>query len=227
MSDQRGERSPLYDLKIYNEITPILLISLGSLYISILLFRYLKWRYHKQKAKKMRMDRRKLEKFWTKRTAYLSQQSIQKPLKAHPRFSSSEEEEEEGKRPAMTTNYFDSNTTLVISSSGSHNQFAMYPELKEEEDSIMNESRQHTIVPIRTSSSSSSSSHYYHFKESKSSMLNKVTHRMDGKYQQRKRRQLLWQWSVAMGYCRYNHAYHLNLLIDRLSKQDNYNHHCI
>lgn len=212
MSDQRGERSPLYDLKIYNEITPILLISLGSLYLSILLFRYFKWRYHKQKAKKMRMDRRKLEKFWTKRTAYLSQRSIQEPLKAHPRFSSSSSEE--GKRPAMTTNYFDSNTTLVISSSGSHHQFTMYPELKEEE------SRPDTIVPVRTSSSS----HHYHFKESKSSMLDKVTHRMDGKYQQRKRRQLLWQWSVAMGYCRYNHAYHLNLLIDRLSKQEN---HCI
>ncbi|KAI8083804.1 hypothetical protein BDF21DRAFT_492704 [Thamnidium elegans] len=197
MSDLLGETSPIYDLKIYNETTPIILISLGSLYICIMLFRYFRWRYRKRKAKKMRIDRRKLEKFWAKRAAYLDSQekTIQQPLKSHLQRSY------ECKIPYS----FDSNATLVVAA-GASNQLTMTPE---------NNSQ---IVQT--------SSRHYHFKENKvkskkRKILELVTNRVDGNYQRKKRRQLLWQWSVAMGYCRYNHGQHMNSMIDRLLESKN------
>ena len=44
--------------------------------------------------------------------------------------------------------------------------------------------------------------------------VGKVTHHKQ--HQRKKQRLLLWQWSVAMGYCRYYHGYQLNTLIHQL-----------
>lgn len=38
---------------------------------------------------------------------------------------------------------------------------------------------------------------------------------------QQKRRQLLWQWGVAMGYCKYHHGYYMDKVVHRLLNDNN------
>ncbi|KAI7894965.1 uncharacterized protein EV154DRAFT_496583 [Mucor mucedo] len=162
MSDHTTEKEAVtdsYKSKLYNEIIPLILISLGSFYVSILLYRYIRWRYRKQKAKKMRINRQKLERFFMDRAAYLdSRHRIQKPSHCYS----------DDKPP------FDSNVTLVVNG---------------EERYIKQQYLRHSKKETMSHS------------------------------QQRKRRQLLWQWSVSMGYCRYSHGHHLDSMIDKLVKR--------
>jgi hypothetical protein len=70
--------------------------------------------------------------------------------------------------------------------------------------------------PVYYSSSSSSSLTLYN---------HHLDHSAENTYfwtrQQKKRLQLLWNWSVAMGYCEYNHGKELNALIEMLLKERN------
>lgn len=160
---EKDQVTDIYKLKLYNEIIPLILISLGSFYISILLYRYIRWRYRKRKAKKIRMNRQKLERFFMDRAAHLdSKRRIQKPSHCY----------NNDKPP------FDSNVTLVVCGG--------QQEIKQE---------------------------YLH--HSKNDEISNS--------QRKKRRQLLWQWSVSMGYCRYNHGYHLDSMIDKLVNRSSKN----
>lgn len=152
-----------YRLKLYNQIIPLTLMSLGSLYIGILFYRYIRWRCRKRKAKHMRLHRQKLERAFMERVAFLdSKQRIQKPSHCYS-----------DNKPL-----FDSNVTLVV-------------------DGAQQNIKQKYLRHSRKDDMSNS--------------------------QQKKRRQLLWQWSVSMGYCRYSHGYHLDLMIDQLVKHSGKN----
>lgn len=211
------ELSPIYNLEIYNKITPIILISLGSLYVSILIFRCLSWRYRKRKAKKMGMDRQKLERFWRKQAAYIEsqQQAIQKPLQSYSSSSSSSSSNSKKKIPKS----FDSTATLVVVQGGHvHHLLQITQEdLEEEKDE---EEEAIVALPYRMQKH-----HYTTALDQKRSkrheFIDIVTNRrvVEGHHERNKRRQLLWQWSVAMGYTRYNHGYQLDLLINRLLQE--------
>lgn len=178
--------SPIYDSIAYNKIAPIVMVSLGSLYIGILLFRYLKWRYRRRKAKKMRLCRQKLERFWRKQIHPTS------PIKVPPVSHLAQH----------LPHSFESTATLVVSPGESEHHLPVYSidfkEVPEDESEEVVRKKQHRI------------------NRKKNEWVGKVTSRLDGNRQKRKRRQLLWQWSVAMGYCRYNHGYQLNSLIEKL-----------
>lgn len=180
--------SSIYDSIAYNKVTPVVLVSLGSLYISILLYRYLKWRYRRRKAKNMRLYRQKLEKFWRKQVHPMD--SPQVPPVSHLAH--------------RLPHLFDSTATLV-SPSENHQVYSMH-HLKEVVAEEEGEEE------VRSSISGKKQQHRIN-----RTWVGKVTSRLlDGDRHKRKRRQLLWQWSVAMGYCRYNHGYQLNSLIEKL-----------
>lgn len=186
--------SSIYDSIAYNKVTPIVMVSLGSLYISILVYRYLKWRYRRRKAKKMRLYRQKLERFWRKQIHPMDSPHIKVPPVSHLAHH--------------LPHSFDSTATLVSPSDSDHHVYSIdLKEVAEEEgEDVRNGKKQHRI------------------NRKKDEWVGKVTSRLDGDRQKRKRRQLLWQWSVAMGYCRYNHGYQLNLLIEKLVENKTTSH---
>ncbi|KAL4216236.1 hypothetical protein AB4K20DRAFT_1877959 [Rhizopus microsporus] len=80
---------------------------------------------------------------------------------------------------------------------------------------IERQERQRLKAVYHSSSSSSSLTLYSHH----------LDHSTENTYfwtrQQKKRLQLLWNWSVAMGYCEYSHGKELNALIEMLLKERN------
>jgi hypothetical protein len=202
---QQNDESPIYNLPIYNKVTPLLLISLGLFYISVLMFRYIKWRYRQRKAKKIRLDRQKLERFWRKKRA-TSEATIQIPDHIY------NQQEKEKQQLA-----FDSTATLVVSSSSSRSQFIIpfqEEEIENIESTLPYHLRHHNTI-IQNHQDINNKKRRRPSKRDE--WIDKVAHHSD--HQRKKRRQLLWQWSVAMGYCRYNHGYQLNTMLNRLVEE--------
>jgi hypothetical protein len=103
---------------------------------------------------------------------------------------------------------FDSSATLVVSAIQYHDH------LKEQHNTLY-PNQQEQDPEIQQSNKSSLKQRFFSI----------VTRGKNGKRQQKKRRQLLWQWSVAMGYCKYHHGQHLDTIIDRLVEKQNSSRH--
>ncbi|KAG2204872.1 hypothetical protein INT46_009292 [Mucor plumbeus] len=231
------EQSSLYNSKVYSIITPWVLISLGTLYISFLLFRYCSWRFRRRRVKKIRMERQKVEKFWRKRTARLNaltatSSAIQSPIQA----AFDEEQYTQHWSPSL-----DSSATLVgiVSSSDyymNEQRYLNFAESVEEAEILMEQDEaplpyylkhHNTMYESSRKQGQNSLNHIQAIhcaatkrrKSTKERLTSMIINRVNGNHERKKKRQLLWQWSVAMGYCKYYHGYRLNSIVQRLSEK--------
>lgn len=229
------EPSSITNSKVYNKITPWVLISLGTFYMSFLLFRYCSWRFRRLRIKRIRMERQKVEKFWRKRSACLNALTETSSTVPPPTQAVFDEE----KYTQRWSPSFDSSATLVgivyssdyylseqrhLSLAESLMEVDVFMEQEQESlpyylkhHNTMHESRSqirhsYTQQAIRTST-------IKRRKSRKERLTSTLINRINGNHQRKKKRQLLWQWSVAMGYCRYSHGHHLNTMIQRLVEE--------
>jgi hypothetical protein len=198
--------SSIENSEVYHKVIPLVLISLSSLYVSILLLRYVSWRFRRRRAKQVRQYRRRLERFWKKHTMIMNADKIQLPT---PTYSITKKQLPQS---------FDSSATLVVSAKSIQhkNHYVKEPQtrfFKEKSDQFHANQHQQNL-----DNGHQKNSRHPSLKEQ---LVSVITRDKFEKRQQKKRRQLLWQWSVAMGYCKYHHGHHLNTIIDGLLEKQN------
>lgn len=218
--------------RIYNKITPWVLISLGAFYMSFLLYRYCSWRFRRRRVKRVRMERQKVEKFWRKRTACINALTETSSTVPSPLHAAAYDEEKYAQHWSPS---FDSSATLVgiVSPSDyymSEPRFTASSSVRDErEEEILREEEQeasyrlkhyntmrvysHQSAAIRNTVTAT---HKQRRKSRRERLISTVMNRINGNHQRKKKRQLLWQWSVAMGYCRYYHGHDMNTMIQHL-----------
>ncbi|KAI8646332.1 hypothetical protein BD408DRAFT_410570 [Parasitella parasitica] len=220
----------------YNLVMPWFLICVGALYISFLILRYCFWRFRRRRVKQIRLERQRVEKFWRKHTARMNALAATSSSVQSPAQTALDDEEK------CTQNWspsFDSSATLVgiVSSSDyylSEHRYNM--DFEEPVDEAMERNRillPYSLKHYNTMHESKNQTQQQYlainlplhrnptkrWKSKKERLTSTIINRINGNYQRKKKRQLLWQWSVAMGYCRYSHGHHLNALIQRLSEK--------
>ncbi|CAO0789300.1 unnamed protein product [Mucor circinelloides] len=221
-SSMDEEPLSIVNSRVYNKITPWVLVSLGTIYTSFLLFRYCSWRFRLRKVKRMRMERQKVEKFWRKRTACLNaltetSYTVSSPLQA----AYDEEKYAQNWSPS-----FDSSATLVgIASSSdyymSEPRFTESADEREvlEEQELYNLKHYNTMRVYSQQSALRNTVTHKRRRSRRERLTSTIINRVNGNHQRKKKRQLLWQWSVAMGYCRYNHGHDMNTMIQRILEE--------
>lgn len=221
--------------RVYKRITPWILVTLGTFYMSFLLYRYCSWRFRRRRVKRMRVERQKVEKFWRKRTACIDALteaafSVPTPLQAAAAAAAYDEE----KYVQNWSPSFDSSATLVgiVSSSDyfmSEPRFTTSSVQDEREEVVSDEEQEapYNIKHYNTmrvysqqSATLSNTAAAHKLKQRRKTrrerLISTIINRINGNHQRKKKRQLLWQWSVAMGYCRYHHGHDMNTMIQRL-----------
>ncbi|GAN06075.1 hypothetical protein MAM1_0111d05552 [Mucor ambiguus] len=223
--------SSIANSRVYNKITPWILISLGTFYISFLLYRYCSWRFRLRRVKRVRMERQKVEKFWIKRTACIN--ALTETSSTVPSLLQEAAYNEE-KYVQNWSPSFDSSATLVgiVSSSDyymSEPRFTISSVQDDREERLLEEGQEapYSLKHYNTMqfySQQSAALHntvttpnkQQHRKSRRERLISTIINRINGNHQRKKKRQLLWQWSVAMGYCRYYHGHTMNTIIQRL-----------
>ncbi|KAI7904547.1 uncharacterized protein BX663DRAFT_502755 [Cokeromyces recurvatus] len=195
----------------YKKIIPWITIGLGLFYTAILLFQYCTWCFRQRRAKKRRIDRQRVGEFWRKQAIeiYTQMDSIQtlSPIYNNRQGHHHYQQYYDGLQS------FGSSATLVVLSSGSHAYTS------EESTTVLQDKKESIFLYSLTDNHKEQTNN-----KRKKSIYKKffklVMKRLNDRYyQQRKRRYLIWQWSVSMGYCKYHHAYYLNTMIDRLLEE--------
>ncbi|CEP17797.1 hypothetical protein [Parasitella parasitica] len=210
----------------YNKVMPWLLICVSTLYTSFVLFRYCSWQFRRRKVKRIRLERQKIEKFWRKHTARMNALAATSSIVQIPEHTALDDEE---KSAQYWSSSFNSSATLVgiLSSSDyylSEQRYQMdltdpVDEAIEHDKMLLPYSVKHYNTMQHWAINNTTHNLPKQRKSRKKRLASTIINRMNGNYQRKKKRQLLWQWSVAMGYCRYNHGHHLNTLIERLSEK--------
>ncbi|KAK4519924.1 uncharacterized protein ATC70_010168 [Mucor velutinosus] len=227
--------------RVYNRIAPWFLVSLGTFYISFLLYRYCSWRFRRRRVKRVRMERQKVEKFWRKRTAYIdalteTSSTVPTPLQTAATAAAAAAAYDEEKYVQNWSPSFDSSATLVgiVSSSDYYMSEPRFPassvqdkgeeEILEEEQEASYNSKYYKAMQVysqrsavfRNTATAAHKQQRQRRKSRRERLISTILSRINGNHQRKKRRQLLWQWSVAMGYCRYYHGHDMNIIIQRL-----------
>ncbi|KAI9469064.1 MAG: hypothetical protein EXX96DRAFT_543728 [Benjaminiella poitrasii] len=233
---------PLSESIVYKKIIPWIIISLTLFYTAFLLFRYCSWGIRRQRARKRRMDRQKVARFWRKRAVDIQAKSDS--IQTLSPIYNNRQQHHHRRQYYDGLQSFDSSATLVVLSSGNHpyhchdNTGTLSSEespLHEKKESVFLYSlgaqrrEQRQTFTIETNHDAVMKGAKNIKKKKKTSnkykkLVKSVLQKFDDTYHQnKKRRYLLWQWSVAMGYCKYHHAYYLNTMIDRLQEEKKYN----
>lgn len=207
--------SQLQNNKIYTHHFPNFIISLTVLYVFCFLIRFIIRKYRRMRERKQQQEIRRLKQAWIhgmKKQQFKDSLLFEQQEKVIIDFPPSTYNE--SFHSTLSSSTLNSPTTLC--NNNSHCNFNSSSFIQERSLST-------------TSSTSSSSSRTiglpnpYFFNNNKK-MTKKVLQEVQQtkpshywKINNIKRLNILWQWSVSMGYVDYQHAKDLNLLIDELS----------
>lgn len=208
--------SSIENSEVYHTVIPVFLMSLGSLYIIALLFRYMSWRFRRRRAKQARQYHLRVERFWKKQIQKMETagpNSIQLPTRTYSK-------EKKHMPPS-----FDSSATLVVSAkSVHHNNEQDNYSLQGQQIRIFKEKSKTFYLPQKhdrdierqqTEGNNTSFSLLAHW------IASLITRDRTPIRQEKHRRQILWRWSVAMGYCKYQHGHKLDTIIDDYLENQN------
>ncbi|KAK4517119.1 GET complex subunit get1 [Mucor velutinosus] len=236
----QNDKLPLLHLphnKAYTRYAPNIIIALSSLYVVSFLLHYIIRKCRKYRDRKLQREKQHLKQAWKKTMAKFELQSKHNLL-LYPDSAYNKEQSYNSSASSITLNYSSCTsptspsitaTPVDISSDkkhchqphspssslssfattdtaagnsiqlANHHPIIVEPAFTEKVASINRESMRHDDRPSRHMFGSNKLANYW-------------------KINNNKRLNLLWQWSVALGYCEYSHAKYLDDMVRQLQR---------
>ncbi|CDH53369.1 predicted protein [Lichtheimia corymbifera JMRC:FSU:9682] len=229
---------PLAQSTVYNQYFPIIVVCLVSLYSLAYIARWIRWHYRRRRKRAMWLERGRLRMYWHQ--ALLREENNHHCQVIAMSLKEGDDHEHQLPQippPAATaiprpatfpsTNITSTSTTTTSTTLTS-------------DESLFSRPRSITFFnsPSTSTAASSYTSSTLHHSPTPLSTHPSVLPDIPPPIKQswiynnkRKRRRLMWQWSVAMGYCRYSHAARMENVIASIQQGTNEKmddiHNCI
>ncbi|KAJ8654241.1 hypothetical protein O0I10_010063 [Lichtheimia ornata] len=229
---------PLAQSTVYNQYFPIIVVCLVSLYSVAYIARWIRWHYRRRRKRAMWLERGRLRMYWHQ--ALLREENNHHCQVVAMSFKEDEHQLPQIPPPVATaiprpatfpsTNITSTSTTTTTTTSTTLTS----------DESLFSRPRSITFFNSPSTSTaassytSSSTLHHSPTLPPTPPVLPDIPPPIKQSWiynNKRKRRRLMWQWSVAMGYCRYSHAARMENVIASIQQGTNEKtddiHNCI
>ncbi|CDS12188.1 hypothetical protein LRAMOSA04383 [Lichtheimia ramosa] len=209
---------PLAQSIVYNQYFPIVVVCLISLYSAAYIGRWIKWHYRRRRKRAMWLERGRLRMYW--------HQALEREEKHHHAQVVAMRLEQDDEMPQLPPPSFPRPATFPSTSTTSTTSTTLTSD-----ESLFSRPRSITFFNSPSSSTAASSYTTSTLHPSPVPVIPPPVKQSWIYNNKRKRRRLMWQWSVAMGYCRYSHAARMENVIASIQKDTNEKmddlHNCI
>ncbi|KAI8146313.1 hypothetical protein BJV82DRAFT_601351 [Fennellomyces sp. T-0311] len=194
---------PLAQSVVYTYYLPIIIICIASFYATVYVMRYLHWQYRRRRKHQLWLERGRLRLFWVRATARQKQEIpvIPPPVARPATFPNN---------LSSITSTSSSAFSYVMSTTGSSSPAFSSSSTTARPHSVIGTTVGYDSATTLAGSACSNASH--------STMKRKKWRSWT--QSKKRRRRLIWQWSVSMGYCRYSHASRIESVVQQLKERD-------
>ncbi|KAL9539565.1 hypothetical protein PS6_011154 [Mucor atramentarius] len=209
--------------KAYTRYAPNFIIALSSLYVFIFVLRYILKKCKKYRDKKLQREKQQLKQAWKNTMAKFELQS-KSSLLVYPDYAYNKEQSNNSSASSLTLNH--SSCTSPTSPSTTAVHVDISPSKKDchqppsPSSSLSSFATTYTAtVPALTEKAALAQKELMNHDARPSRHMFSNNRLIDyWKINNNKRLNLLWQWSVTMGYCEYSHAKDLDAMVRQLQR---------